>query len=159
MLAGTTEFLLDALRSQHLDLAVVMRTAPQAGMTITPLGNEELIIVVNREHPLARQKTVEPGDLALLRFILYEKNTAMQNVIDLFFESMGIVPHVTMEVENNEAIKSLVRAGLGASIMPLCAVSQEPPDSALRVLRVRGKPLTRELGLVAAASDSAQRHS
>jgi len=153
VLAGTTEFLLDALRSQHLDLAVVMRTAPQPGMAVTPLGQEEMIVVVNREHPLARQKTVEPADLASLRFILYEKHAAMQNVIDRYFESLGVTPRITMEVENNEAIKSLVRVGLGASIMPLCAVEQEPPDGHLRVLRVRGKPLTRELRLVSADAE------
>ena len=153
VLAGTTEFLLEALRSQHLDLAVVMRTAPQPGMAVTPLGREEMIIVINRDHPLARQRTVGPADLASLRFILYEKSTAMQNVIDRFFESLGVTPRIAMEVENNEAIKSLVRVGLGASIMPLCAVAQEPADGALRVLRVRGKPLTRELQLVSAASE------
>jgi DNA-binding transcriptional LysR family regulator len=96
VLAGITEFLLDSLRSQHLDLAS-------------------------------------------LRFILYEKHTAMQNVIDRYFASLGVTPHITMEAENNEAIKSLVRAGLGASIMPLCAVAQEPPGSPLCVLRVRRK--------------------
>jgi LysR family transcriptional activator of glutamate synthase operon len=153
VLAGTTEFLLEALRSQHLDLAVVMRTAPQPGMAVTPLGREEMIIVINRDHPLARQRTVGPADLASLRFILYEKSTAMQNVIDRFFESLGVTPRIAMEVENNEAIKSLVRVGLGASIMPLCAVAQEPADGPLRVLRVRGKPLTRELQLVSAASE------
>jgi DNA-binding transcriptional LysR family regulator len=153
VLAGTTEFLLDALRSQHLDLAVTMRTTPQPGLTVTPLGHEEMIVVVSREHPLARQKTVEPADLASLRFILYEKHTAMQNVIDRYFETLGITPRIAMEVENNEAIKSLVRVGLGASIMPLCAVEHEPADSPLRVLRVKGRPLTRELSLVSAGAE------
>ena len=61
-----------------------------------------------------------------------------------------------MEVENNEAIKSLVRAGLGASMLPLCAVSEEPADSQLCVLRVRGKPLKRELCLLRRRRDSAE---
>ena len=150
VLAGTTEFLLEALRSQHLDLAVVMRTAPQPGLISTPLGREELVVVLNREHPLARRRTVEPADLGSLRFILYEKNTAMQNLIGRYFESLGVTPRIAMEVENNEAIKSLVRVGLGASIMPLCAVSQEPVDGPLQVLRMHGKRLMRELRLVSA---------
>lgn len=153
VLAGTTEFLLEALRSQHLDLAIVMRTAPQPGLTTTPLGSEELVLVLNREHPLARQRTLDPADLAGLRFILYEKNTAMQDLIDRFFESLGITPRIDMEVENNEAIKSLVRVGLGASILPLCAVAKEPPDSPLRILRVKGKPLMRELRLASAGAE------
>src|SRR5258708_39449553 len=53
-----------------------------------------------------------------------------------------------MEVENNEAIKSLVRAGLGASILPLCAVAQRSSSAHLRVLRVNGMPLVRHLALV-----------
>jgi LysR family cyn operon transcriptional activator len=148
VLAGSTEFLLDELKSQHLDLAIVISTAPLAGFRMTPLGREELVIVLNGRHPLARQRTVEASDLAGLRFILYKRNTAMQNLIDRYFESLGVSPQINMEVENNEAIKSMVRAGLGASILPLCAVAKEPRDSHLHVLRVRGKPLTRELGLL-----------
>jgi LysR family transcriptional activator of glutamate synthase operon len=153
VLAGTTEFLLEALRTQHLDLAIIMKTAPQPGLMTTPLGSEELVLVLNREHPLARQRTLDPSDLAGLRFILYEKNTAMQDLIDGFFESLGITPRIDMEVENNEAIKSLVRVGLGASILPLCAVSKEPPDGPLRILRVKGKPLMRELRLASAGAE------
>jgi DNA-binding transcriptional LysR family regulator len=153
VLAGSTEFLLEALRTHHLDLAIVMKTAPQPGLTTTPLGSEELVLVLNHEHPLARQRTVDPSDLVGLRFILYEKNTAMQDLIDRFFESLGITPRIDMEVENNEAIKSLVRVGLGASILPLCAVAKEPPESPLRILRVKGKPLMRELRLASAGAE------
>jgi DNA-binding transcriptional LysR family regulator len=113
---------------------------------LTLLGIEEMVVVVNRAHPLARKRTLEPADLASLRFILYGKNTAMQSLIDRYFDALGISPRIAMEVENNEAIKSLVRAGLGASILPLCSVADEKMAQ-LRVLRVSGKPLKRELYL------------
>lgn len=148
VIAGTTEFLLDLIRSQHLDLAIVMSTAPQPGLRSTPLGREELVFVLNGKHPLARRRTLQPSDLAGLRFILFERRTAMQNLIEGYFESLGVTPRIAMEVEDNEAIKSLVRAGLGASVLPLCALAQEPPDSQLRVLRVKGYPLVRELRLL-----------
>ena len=150
VIAGTTEFLLDLIRSQHLDLAIVMSTAAQPGLRSTPLGREELVFVLNGKHPLARRRSLQPSDLTGLRFILYERGTAMQNLIEGYFESLGVTPRIAMEVENNEAIKSLVRAGLGASVLPLCAVSQEPADSHLRVLRVKGHPLMRELRMLSA---------
>jgi DNA-binding transcriptional LysR family regulator len=149
VLAGTTEFLLQAIKAQNLDLAIVMQSAtPAPGLAITPLGREELVVVVNREHALARRTTLDPADLASLRFILYEKNTAMQNLIDGYFHQLGVTPKIIMEVENNEAIKSLVGAGLGASILPLCAVAQQPGAAQLRILRVKDMPLTRELALL-----------
>ena len=156
VLAGTTEFLLDAMKFQHLDLAIVMTNTPQSGLRSTPLGREELVVVLNGKDPLARRRTLDPADLEPLRFILYEKNTAMQNLIESYFHSLGIAPRITMEVENNEAIKSLVRAGLGASILPLCAVAEER-DSQLRVLRVKGKPLVRELHLLSAGAETLPR--
>jgi len=117
VLAGNSEYLLGAMQSENLDLAVVMQSAAAPkGLIITPLGSEELVVVLNKDHPLARKTALEPSDLAHLRFILYEKNTAMQVLIDRYFEMLNITPRITMEVENNEAIKSLVRAGLGASI-------------------------------------------
>jgi DNA-binding transcriptional LysR family regulator len=152
VLAGNTEYLLDAIKSHNLDLAVVMSTAQYPNLTSTPLGREELVIVLNRKHALATRRTLEPAEISSLRFILYEKNTAMQNLIDRYFESMGVVPRIAMEVENNEAIKSMVRAGLGASILPLCAVEDEPPDGHLRILRIKGHPLLRELRLLSADS-------
>ncbi len=91
VLAGTTEFLLGAMQSENLDLAVVMQSdVPPKGLIITPLGSEELVVVLNHDHPLARKTALEPADLASLRFILYEKNTAMQSLIDRYFELLDI---------------------------------------------------------------------
>jgi DNA-binding transcriptional LysR family regulator len=146
VLAGTTEFLMEALREHQLDVAIVMSASAQTGLTFSPLGIEELVIVLDRAHPLAKKQNVEPSDLAGLRFILYGKHSAMQNLINRYFESLGIAPRITMEVENNEAIKSLVRVGLGASILPLCALTGKN-DKDLRVLRVRDRPLQRQLYL------------
>jgi DNA-binding transcriptional LysR family regulator len=150
VLTGTTESLLEAVKSQHIDLAIVMSTpVSPPGLTITPLGREELVVVVNRDHPLARKSTLKAADLSSLRFILYEKNTAMQNLIDGYFKSLRVTPRIAMEVESIEAIKSLISAGLAASILPLCAVGEHPLTARLRVMRVKGKPLVRELGLAA----------
>ena len=148
VLAGNTEYLVNAIRSHNLDLAVVMATAAYPDLTSTPLGREELVFVLNSRHPLALRRMLQPIDLATLRFILYEKHTAMQNLIDRYFESLGVTPRISMEVENNEAIKSMVRAGLGASILPLCAVEDEPRSGHLRILRVKERPLMRELHLL-----------
>jgi LysR family cyn operon transcriptional activator len=149
VLAGTTEFLLEAMKQQKLDMAVVMQpTPPLPGMHVTPLGREEMVLVLPSDHPLAARKFLPPADLAPLRFILYGKNTTMQNQIERYFAALGIAPRVVMEVENNEAIKSLVSSGLGASILPLCAVSSRASSGRLRVVRVQGPPLLRELALV-----------
>ena len=147
VVTGTTEFLLDAVKGHQVDLAIVMSPREEPGMRITPLGTEELVIVLNHNHPMARKSILLPEDLRKLRFILYEKNTKMQNLIDAYFQSLGFSPRIAMEVESIEAMKSLVRAGLGASVLPLCAVADRVLAARLRVLRVKGAPMFRHLGL------------
>ncbi len=149
VVTGTTEFLLEAVKGHQVDLAIVMSPREEAGMRIAPLGTEELVIVLPHHHPLARKSVLLPADLRKLRFILYEKKTKMQNLIDGYFQSLGFAPLTAMEVESIEAMKSLVRAGLGASVLPLCAVGDRVLAARLRVLRVKGAPLFRHLGLAA----------
>lgn len=150
---GTTEFLLERLKAQRLDLAIVMSPVERQGLRVRPLCREELVVVVNRAHPLARGTAVKPAGLAGLRFILYEKNTAMQNVIDEWFAMLGIAPRIAMEMENIEAVKALVKAGLGASVLPRCAVPPGNDTASLKVLRVKGKPVYRQLGLATVDAD------
>src|SRR5262249_11029577 len=67
VLAGNTEYLLAAMKSHNLDLAIVMSTGEHPGLTSTPLGREELVVVLNRKHPLASQPRLNPADPASLR--------------------------------------------------------------------------------------------
>ena len=152
VVTGTTEFLLESVTRHQVDLAIVMTPREEAGMRLTALGTEELVIVLNHHHPMARKSVLMPEDLRKLRFVLYEKKTRMQNLIDGYFRTLGFAPQIAREVESIEAMKSLVRAGLGASVLPLCAVGDRVLAARLRVLRVKERPVPRP-GL--AALDSA----
>ena len=156
VITSTTESLLKQVATQAIDLAIVMQPADPSSagnLHITPLKSEELVIILNAEHPLARKGTLAPADLQDLSFILYENHTVMQSLIQSFFAQIKISPKISMELENIEAIKSLVRAGLGASIVPLCSVNSVSPASMLRVIRVKGFSLERELALATLAAD------
>ena len=90
----------------------------------------------------------EPGYPLLSKIILYEQKTVMRRLIDSFFEGLGVKPRIAMVMENIEAIKSLVGAGLGASVLPVPAVGKEEADRKVTLMRVDKHPLQRQLGLV-----------
>jgi DNA-binding transcriptional LysR family regulator len=151
---GTTERLLEMVSSQAIDLAIVMGTHKVSGnLCLTPLQSEELVVILNARHDLASKSILDPTDLLALRLILYGKHTIMQSTIEAYFCSMDIQPKVSMEVENIEAIKSLVSAGIGASIVPACCVNKIEQRSMIRVLRVRGHHMERPLSLVTLNTD------
>jgi LysR family transcriptional regulator, cyn operon transcriptional activator len=146
--AGTTETIVEQVKAQKLDLGLVMLPLSDRDLHATPLCAEELVVVVPDRHPLAGRRRLSVRHLAELQFILFDKQSAMGRLIDRYFADLGVAPRVLMEVENVEAIKSLVEAGLGASVLPEHAVSSQVSAGRLRRLRVAARPLRRQLGLV-----------
>ena len=143
-----TETLVDVMEGHKLDLAIIMPPINQAGLRTISLGREEMFISLPKNHPLAVKRILSASDVADLNFIVYRKGTVMQSVITEFFRSIGVQPRITMEVDNVHSTKALVQAGLGASILPACALENASPRDSVRAMQVKEGRMYRELGLV-----------
>ena len=141
-----SEALALAVHQQKLDLAVVMLPVqPSLALELLPILREELVYVVHSNDPLAAKQVIHPQDILEIPFISFLQGSAMQMNLDTHFAAMGITPRITMEMENIEAIKALVQAGIGAAVLPACSVS--PTQGTIRPLRIRGFRMERELAL------------
>lgn len=148
VVSDITDHILREVQAQRLDLGLVMLPVEAADLQMIPLCEEEVKIAIPSRHPLASKRALNIADLNQLRFILYEQKTIMRKLIDNFFAELGVKPHVAMVMENIEAIKSLVGAGLGASVLPVHAVGKEAADKKVSLMRVEKHPLHRQLGLI-----------
>ena len=126
----------------------------EGGLRIHSLCREEMVVAIHAEHPVVRKPVITRQELASLSFILFEKGTAIQGLIERYFARLGVIPRISMVMENVEAIKSLVRAGLGASILPRCAVNNTRDSDRIRIVRVEGYPAYRELALATIDTES-----
>lgn len=144
---GSTEALAQAVHQQMVDMAILMEPVQQSlAIEILPILREELVYVIGNGHRLASKSTLEPKDIVHAPFISFLRGSAMQKLIDRHFDAMGVIPRITMEMENTEAIKALIHAGLGAAILPRCSVAAAQ-GYGLRVMRIRKFPLARNLAL------------
>ncbi len=147
---GVTEVLLQGLIDRTLDLAIVMGPAEGlAHVQSVPLMKEELVIALASDHPLTRKTILAPQDLQDLNMISHLRGTAMLTVQRDYLSRLGVQPRIVMEMENMEAIKSLVSIGLGAALLPLCSVSGANTRGVV-FRKVRGMPMSRDLLLAAA---------
>jgi DNA-binding transcriptional LysR family regulator len=155
VVTGSTEELLQKVDQQMLDMAVVMEPVkPSSSLETVFVLREELVYVVGSSHVLANRQIIDPKAIHDTPFISYLQGSAIRKMLDHQLSSVGAVPRVSMEMENIEAIKALVRAGLGAAILPLCCVSGSQ-GAMLHSLRVRGVRLERDLALVLPRSGAA----
>lgn len=142
---ATTEVLLQGLLDQTLDLAIVMSpSAALAQVETVPLVRERLVVVLPEASPLSAKPALLPRDLDGMPFISHLPGTAMRTVQQNYFDQMGINPRSAMEMENMEAIKSVVRAGMGVALLPDCCVAGSA-GKGLTGKRVRGFSMYREL--------------
>ncbi|MNJ64256.1 LysR substrate binding domain protein [compost metagenome] len=88
---------------------------------------------------------ITPAWLAARALILNDSSTQLSRVTSDWFATAGLQPDARIELNYNDAVKSLVAAGYGATLLPHEARSPEPdPRLCMRPLR---PGLWRHLGI------------
>lgn len=149
---AATEQMVAGLLDRRYDLALISLPWPQQDLTLVPLFEEELL-VVRPSKPTAASAilAVRPPELAGASFLLYPRTSNMRLMIDRFFQELEIQPHVIMEADDTEAIKRLVEAGFGYSILPQFALRGR--GHRFQALRVSGHRLVRQQALAIAKTE------
>ena len=136
------------IRAGRVDAGLLTLPVEESDLVTVPVLHEELLLVMNPTHPLARRRRVMAKDLAPQPFILFERGSATRRVIDHFFATEELEPTVVMDTENVEIIKAMVKTGLGIGIVPYIAVAREVRVRQFFMTRIEGHELFRETGWV-----------
>ena len=92
---------------------------------------DELVLIVNSRHRLARKSTCTLEDLVDETFILKPNKSATRSFLEEEFKSYGFSSPNYMEISSLEAIKQGVIHGLGVSIVSSLAIQQELANGSL----------------------------
>lgn len=150
---ASTEEMVAGLLDRRFDLALISLPFSHEHLTILPLFDEEMLIL--KPSPTLIRGwhvgTIRAAELASVPFLLYPKRSNMRTIIDRFFREMALTPEVIMEADDTVAIKRLVEAGFGYSILPERALRSQPRF--FHVSRVAGRPILRQQALAFARTD------
>jgi len=131
-----------------VELALVTLPAGHGDLEVRSLLSEPLVVVAPARHPLAGRRSIGLDALALEAMILHKPDSVTRRGIEGVFRSRGLLPRIAMEMANPEAIKRLVRAGLGISVLPESMAREDIRRGLVARLRVKGWDLRRKSGLV-----------
>ncbi len=108
------------LHERRFDLALITLPIPDENLTITPLFDEELLVMRPSTSRVrgGRVGSISIAELGKAPFLLYPKRSNMRLIIDRFFKEIEVTPRVLMEADDTEAIKGLVESGFGYAILP-----------------------------------------
>ncbi|MCA1826730.1 MAG: LysR family transcriptional regulator [Myxococcales bacterium] len=129
-----------ALLRGELDLALTSDVPRSSRLRSMPLFSDELILLVPRDHRLARAGVVRAEDLRREHVIVYD---APREDLDVFTKVLwpaGVEPMRVSRIPLTEAMVELVRAGAGVAVLVGWAV---PKDPALVRVKLAGRGLLR----------------
>jgi DNA-binding transcriptional LysR family regulator len=113
--------LIEAVRSDQLDAAVVGLPAPTRGLRATPAGHEGIVAALPVTHPLATGAPVPIERLAPERLVMLprEANPAFHNAIVSMCRDVGLSPALIelAEPRVDQALMS-VATGAGMALLP-----------------------------------------
>ena len=88
------------------------------GLTSIPVEQQDLVLIVPRNHPLARLHTVDLADTLPYPQVYFSKGSGLRDVIDGLFDQIGESPHIAYETEEDQVIAGLVAHGFGIAVVP-----------------------------------------
>lgn len=147
ILNGTTAEILERLKSNGVDIGIVTFPISAKGFRTESLFTEEMLVVVRNDHPLAVKRVIAPVELGKLRLVLYDRTALIRPRLDEFFRMQGFRPEIAIESSSVDAMQMMVAAGVGATILPATEILGSAYQKSLHALRIRGGPLTREIGV------------
>jgi len=140
-----------AVRTGHSEevLELVLRDQVQIGLgrdlrhpqvEAIPLYEDELVLVVDPNHPFAGESEIRPDELTSVQLILFDRTSSYHRLTSEFFQQVGAVPRGVMELDNIDAAKKMVEQGLGVALLPHTAVAAELEGGTLRAVTLADAP-------------------
>lgn len=142
------ETLLRQLADNEKELAIMGRPPVEAELVAEPFADNPLVVITAPNHPLATQQRIPLQRLQEENFVVREQGSGTRTAMERFFAQRGIQLKTAMEMNNNEAIKQAVQAGLGLGIVSTHTLELELEAGRLVVLDIRDFPIMRHWYIV-----------
>lgn len=148
-----THKLVEALKGNELDVAVLALPLAEPGLVAQPVYDEAFRVLMPVGHPWAKLRRIEAGRLLEEPLLMLGRGNCFRDqVLDLCSRAGAGGPQV-IEGSSLETIRLMVASGVGIAAMPASAVDAIAADDPLLRVRPFAEPQpSRRVGLVWRAS-------
>jgi DNA-binding transcriptional LysR family regulator len=141
VLTGPSRRVAEMVASNEVDIGLLMDEPVIGGLHLTKVADYSIALIVHAGHPLTRKnqkasRFVELSELTQLPLILMQKGASLRRSVDELLEHSGPAHQIAMELDNVEAIKKMIEADLGVSLLPIMSVKNEIASGTLVALPI-----------------------
>jgi DNA-binding transcriptional LysR family regulator len=137
-----------AVLADEADLGLVSYPEPSREITVIPWRQEEMVLAVAPDHPLAQRGRITPQDLDGADFVGFDDELPIRREVDRFLREHEIEVTQTLHFDNLQMIKEAVAHGAGISILPARIMRDEVKQGRLVAIPLAASELYRPLGII-----------
>ncbi|AWE08463.1 LysR family transcriptional regulator [Lysinibacillus sp. 2017] len=146
---GSYKYLIEAVKNRELNLALLGPLPPKdEAIDTTVLFSESIYALLPATHPLAKKETINLIDLRNDDFVLFPEGYILQKVAVDACRSVGFLPNITSEGEDMDALKGLVAAGIGVTLLPESSLYDSTPRMTVK-MPIAIPVIRRNVGIIA----------
>src|SRR5258706_121940 len=145
---GDTVDALELLRGNRVDLAIVLEPKNEDQLDFHSLFADELFFLVGASHPWALNRQVVRAEIPKQNYVLYNKGSYTFRIIEQYFREEEMVLNTVIELGSMDAIKELVKLGLGVSIVAPWIAAKELQEKSVAALPLGRRKLKRNWGII-----------
>lgn len=147
-LVGNREVLINALRDNEIDFAVMGRPPEKLDAVAEPIAQNPHMLVAPKSHRLARERRFDFHELREETFLMREPGSGTRLVMEAVFKQHLFTPRRVVTIGSNETVKQAVMAGMGLSLLSLHTLELELRTHEIALLDIIGTPVMRSWHLV-----------
>ena len=140
--------IMEMLEQDAIDFALIpedAQTLRNPAYACQPFREDEMVLVVPAEHPLAAREIVQPEELEAYPFLISQVKSASRAFILDQLETYGIHLPNTQNMYNAGTIKQAVVNGLGVAILSRYFIRNEEKNGTVKVVPIEGVKISRKL--------------
>ena len=138
---------IQSLEKNLVDFGLVSVVPDNMNINSIKLMKNKLYMVGGRQHEQSNLNLSKKG-ISELPMLYRENGSATRQVMEKFMNSKGIPIIKRLELTGNEALKQAIIAGLGYSIMPLIGIKNELETGDIKIIPIKGLPITTNWNLI-----------
>ena len=144
---GNTADIARGVLEHRYDAGFIEGPITDPALQVHPWRRDALAVCVRPGHPLAMRRRLLPAHFAGERWVLRERGSATRAQAERVLSSLPPAAGV-LELDQTEAIKQVVIAGLGIACLPRVAIGDAVAAGRLVALHTPFLDLERQLGIV-----------
>lgn len=131
----------------RIDLGLVVMPANEAKFDIYPFIQDEFVLFVHDEHPLAHQPAISISELKDEKFILFSKDFTLHDYVIQACEENGFSPTISYQSSQWDLIVELVSSKLGIALLPKL-IYEKQTNSSVKIIPIENATLLWKLGII-----------